>query len=56
MLNACYVPIDYTVPAGRGRKIIADCAPAALITTKRNLERCLAASRRRLSSTFPRTC
>ena len=41
MLNACYVPIDYTVPAGRGRKIIADCAPAALITTKRNLERLL---------------
>ena len=41
MLNACYVPIDYTVPAGRGRKIIADCAPAALITTRRNLERLL---------------
>ena len=41
MLNACYVPIDYTVPAGRGRKIIADCAPSALITTKRNLERLL---------------
>ncbi len=30
MLNACYVPIDYTVPAGRGRKIVADCMPAAL--------------------------
>jgi amino acid adenylation domain-containing protein len=41
MLNACYVPIDYTVPAGRGRKIIADCAPAAIITTARNLERLL---------------
>jgi L-proline---[L-prolyl-carrier protein] ligase len=41
MLNACYVPIDYTVPAGRGRKIIADCAPAALITTGRNVERLL---------------
>ncbi len=41
MLNACYVPIDYTVPAGRGRKIIADCTPSALITTKRNVERLL---------------
>lgn len=41
MLNACYVPIDYTVPAGRGRKIIADCGPAALISTTRNLERLL---------------
>ncbi len=39
MLNACYVPIDYTVPAGRGRKIIADCTPAAFITTERNLQR-----------------
>jgi amino acid adenylation domain-containing protein len=41
MLNACYVPIDYTVPVARGRKIIADCLPAALITTRRNVERLL---------------
>lgn len=39
MLNACYVPVDYTVPAGRGRRIVADAKPAAFITTERNLER-----------------
>jgi amino acid adenylation domain-containing protein len=39
--NACYVPIDYTTPAERGRKIMRDCAAAALITTRQNLKRLL---------------
>ena len=41
LLNACYVPIDYTIPAERGRKIIGDCAASTLITTERNLARLL---------------
>ena len=44
LLNACYVPIDYTIPAERGRKIIDDCAASALITTERNLARLLGAA------------
>ena len=37
-LNACYVPIDYTTPVERGRRIIADAGAAVLVTTARNLE------------------
>ena len=57
MLNACYVPIDYTVPAGRGRKIIADCAPAALITTgAQSGEAAWRQAGGGPSSRFPRIC
>ena len=41
LLNACYVPIDYTAPIERARRIIGDCAAAALITTRKNLKRIL---------------
>lgn len=39
LLNACYVPIDYTTPVTRGRNIIADADPRVLVTTGRNLGR-----------------
>ncbi len=40
-LNACYVPIDYTTPVERGRRIVADAGAAVLVTTARNLSRLL---------------
>ncbi len=42
--NACYVPIDYTTPPERGRRIVGDCAAAAFVTTRRNLGRILDAT------------
>jgi len=40
-LNACYVPVDYTTPVERGRRIVADAGARVLVTTARNLERVL---------------
>ena len=41
LLNACYVPIDYTTPVERGRAIIADAEARVLVTTGRNRARLL---------------
>ncbi|MCB1499377.1 MAG: amino acid adenylation domain-containing protein [Bauldia sp.] len=41
LVNACYVPIDYTTPVERGRAIIDDAAARVLITTSRSRARLL---------------
>ncbi len=39
LVNACYVPVDYTTPVERGRAILADAEAAVLVTTGRSLAR-----------------